>query len=145
MIYKVFNFKSLKIALAKTANGFVGYSVDTKYPEYCRPLIRGSAKEVVEVCIYLYQARLLTAYNCEGYEVPSCTAFDINSDTDVRDWVEYIINRYLLATFDICYEHRYKEVTTPYIDEDGVPCSLIIDHIYEGIAIKYWDDDEESW
>lgn len=136
-LYKVFNFKSLKIVLAKTGTDtFIGYSVDTKYPEYSRSIIRGSTKEVIEVCIYLYQSRLLAAYNCEGYEVPS-DCFDINDDVAVRDWVSYVLNRYLFGTFRVYYEYTYKKIPYTYIADYGTPCSLY-DCIEDGIAINYW-------
>lgn len=142
--YKVFTFKSLKIVLGKTGTDYVGYARDTKYPEFNRAIIRGSDREVVEVCTYLYKTRLLAAINCEGYEVPSYS-FDINDYVEVRDWVSYVTNRYLFSTFRMYYEHSYQEVTTPYIDDDGTPCSLIIDHVYDGIEIIHYEDDSDYW
>lgn len=141
MEYKVFTFKSLKIVLGKTGtDSYVGYARDSKYPDYNRPIIRGSAQEVVEVCIYLYRTRLLAAINCEWYEVPSCNSFDPNSDSDVRDWTEYVLNRYFFSTFRMYYEHSYKEIQYDYTADDGTPCSLV-DYVYDGIAIKYWEDE----
>jgi hypothetical protein len=144
MEYKVFNFKSLKIVLGKTGtNSFVGYSVDTKYPGFSRPIIRGSAREVVEVCIYLYTQRLLVAYNCEWYEVPS-EEFNINNDADVKSWVEYVLNRYFFSTFRMYYEHRYIKQDYVYVADDGTMCSLV-DYDEDGITIKYWNSDSEFW
>lgn len=139
MIYKVFNFKSLKIALAKTANGFVGYSVDTKYPEYRRPLIRGSAQEVVEVCIYLYRARLLTAYNCENYDwdiYGNYAGMFLEDAAD--DWVKYVLNTYLFSTFNMYYKHHYEMVNRSCVAYDGTLCSYA-DYVYQGIKVLYED------
>lgn len=144
MEYKVFHFRSLKIVLGKTGtDSYVGYSRDTKYPDFNTPLIRGSVQEVVEVCIYLYKARLLAAINCEGYEVPSYS-FDINDDIEIRDWVSYVLNRYLFSTFRMYYEHSYKEIQYDYIADDGTPCSLV-DHVYDGIDIIHYEDDSDYW
>lgn len=138
MIYKVFHFKSLKIVLGKTGDQYIGYSVDTKYPEYSRAIIRGSEKEVVEICIYLYKSRLLTAYYCENYEWPACEGIDHNRlDEEVNDWVDYVLNRYLLERFDMYFEYKHRVVNYSYIASDGTPCSLD-DYMEDGITIKYW-------
>jgi hypothetical protein len=134
----------MKIVLGKTGiDSFVGYSRDTKYPDFNTPLIRGSAQEVVEICIYLYRARLLAAINCEGYEVPSYS-FDINSDVEVDDWVSYVLNRYCFSTFRMYYEHRYIKQDYVYVADDGTMCSLV-DYDEDGITIKYWNSDSEFW
>lgn len=137
MIYKVFHFKSLKIVLGKTGDQYIGYSVDTKYPEYSRATIRGSARDVVEVCIYLYKSRLLTAYNCENYEWSLYGIDHSNFDIEVRDWVEYVLNRYLFGKFNMYYEHIYRVVNYSYIATDDTSCSLD-DYMEDGITIKYW-------
>lgn len=141
MIYKVFHFKSLKIVLGKTGdNKYLGYSVDPKYPIYNRPIIRGSAKEVVEVCIYLYKARLLTAYHCEGYKWSSLEDYaEDEFDKAVKDWVHYVLNSYLFDKFKLCYEHNYEVVKYSWIAHDGTPCSLD-DYIPAGIKIKHWEE-----
>lgn len=60
MLYKVFNFEGLKIVLGKIDdNKYIGYSVDPKYLTYSRPIIRGSAKEVVDDCILFYKYRYI--------------------------------------------------------------------------------------
>lgn len=135
---KVFHFKSLKLVLGKTStNQYIGYSVDTKYPEYSRTIMRGSAKEIVEECIYLYKARLLTAYNCESYEGSPYGIDHSNFDIEVRDWVEYVLNRYLFSPFNMGYEHTYRVINYSYVATDGTPCSLD-DYIEDGITIKHW-------
>ena len=139
MIFKVFKFKSLKLVIAKISDEvYIGYSVDPKYPEYSRAIIRGSAKEVVETCIYLYKSRLLTAYNCEGY------TWDIYGnyagmplEDSANDWVSYVLNRYLLSTFNMCYEQSYKVIDCSYVARGGTYCSLH-EYIRDGITIKYW-------
>lgn len=139
MLYKVFNFKSLKIVLGKTDNNeYIGYSVDTKYPEYSRAIIRGSAKEIVEVCIYLYKSRLLTAYNCENYEwdiYGNYAGMFLEDAAD--DWVAYVLNRYLFEVFNIQYEHHYEMVNHSWIAHDGTLCTCD-DYRYKGIIIKHW-------
>lgn len=112
MLYTVFHFKSLKIVLGqKDDNTFVGYSVDTKYPEYySRPLIRGTQKQIVELIHYLYTQRLMTAYNCEGYEWSSIVDYSNDQfDTCVRDWVHYVLNTYIFYTFGIQFDYKYME------------------------------------
>lgn len=59
MLYKVFNYKSLKIVLGKIDdNKYVGFLVDPKYLT-SRPIIRASAKEVVDECIVSYKYRYI--------------------------------------------------------------------------------------
>lgn len=137
--YKVFNFKSLKIVLGKTDdNQYIGYSVDPKYPVYNRAIIRGSEKEIVEECIYLYKSRLLTAYNCEGYDWDIYGNYAGMCLEDAADnWVEYVLNRYLFEVFDMYYEVAYRVVNYSYIATDGTQCSLD-DYIEDGITIKHW-------
>lgn len=144
MEYKVFNFKSLKIVLGKTGtDSYIGYSVDTKYPEFSRPIIRGSVHEVIEVCIYLYKTRLLAAINCEGYEVPS-PYFNINDGDEVNDWVEYVLNRYLFGKFKIMCVHCISLSTCPYFADDDNPCNLIY-YDEDGISILQYEDDSDYW
>lgn len=138
MVYKVFKFKSLKIVLGKTDNGYIGYSVDTKYPEYNRAIIRGSEKEIVEICIYLYKTRLLTAYNCEGYDWDIYGNYAGMFLEDAADsWVEYVLNRYLFGAFNMSYEYHYEMVTHSWIGHDGTLCTCE-DYQYQGILIKHW-------
>lgn len=142
MLYQVFHFKTLKIVLGKTGTDmYIGYSIDTKYPIYSRPIIRGSIKEVVEVCIYLYTKRLLTAINCENYIVPS-EEFNSNSDDDIQEWVEYVLNRYLFNTFRILYVHCISLNTCSYFADDS---TNLIAYDEDGISILHWEDDSEYW
>lgn len=141
MLYNVFHFKSLKIVLAKTGTDtFVGYAIDSKYPEYSRPLIKGSTKEVVEVCIYLYRSRLLTAYNCDGYDWDIYGNYaDMSLEDSADCWVKYVLNTYLFSTFSIYYKHHYNKIKRSYIAHDGTLC-ILTDYVYDGIAIKHCEE-----
>lgn len=53
--YKVFNYEGLKIVLGKIDdNMYVGFSVDPNLT-YSKPVIRASAREVVDDCILFYK------------------------------------------------------------------------------------------
>lgn len=58
MLYKVFNYKSLKIVLGKIDDKYIGFSVDPNLT-YSRPIIRTSAKEVVDDCLLFYKYRYI--------------------------------------------------------------------------------------
>lgn len=117
MNYNVFTFKSLKIVLGQSdTSNFIGYVRDTKYPEFNR-VFRGSVKEVIEVCIYLYKARLLTAYNCEKYTVFLENYREEQLVIAAHDWVDYVLNRYLCVPLGYTFEYTYSEVE--YIWPDG--------------------------
>lgn len=60
MEYTVFNYKSLKIVLGNIDdNKYVGFLVDPKDLTHSRPIIRASAKEVVDDCILFYKYRYI--------------------------------------------------------------------------------------
>lgn len=139
-MYTVFKFKSLKIVLAKNKdNQYLGYSVDTKYPEYSKPLIRGNTQQIVELIHYLYTQRLLTAYNCEGYEWSSIVDYsNAQFDTCVRDWAHYVLNTYVFYPFGIQFDYKWVEE----IYEDCFGNQLVDYSLADGLDItpvSYWE------
>lgn len=61
MEYKVFNIEGLKIVLGKIDNNnntYVGFSIDPNHT-FSRPIMRRSAKEVVDDCILFYKYRYI--------------------------------------------------------------------------------------
>lgn len=121
MLYNKINFKSLKIVLGSHGNyTWIAYSRDHKYPVFNR-VIKGSIEEVLGNLVYLFEARLQCAENCEGY---SWNEYD-----SVQEWAEYVLNRYLLSALALGYENtRIPIPDVPYLDYIDGP-----------IKVTYWE------
>lgn len=119
MLYNKINFKSLKIVLGSHGKDtWIAYSRDNKYPVFNR-VIKGSIEEVLSTLVYLFEARLQCAENCEGY---SWNEYD-----SVQEWAEYVLNRYLLSALALGYENTcMPDVPLDYMDGP--------------IKVTYWED-----
>lgn len=122
MLYSKINFKSLKIVLGNPGNDtWIAYSRDSKYPVFNR-VVKGSIEEIMSTLVYLFEARLQCAENCEGY---SWNEYD-----SVQEWTEYVLNRYLLGTLGLGYENTQIVVpNVPYLDYMDGP-----------IKVTYWEE-----
>lgn len=102
---------------------WIAYTRDTKYPVFNR-VIKGSTEEVLSHLVYIFEARLKCASNCEAY---SWNEYD-----SVQEWAEYVLNRYLLSTLGIGYENTHTQILVP-----GVP---YLDYMDGPIKVtQYWE------